>query len=297
MTKNKKPKIKRKQFNLDKTRDLFSYVPNNSFLHKLNPISKLFFLILFTIFVFSIESLIFLSIVFALTFFLALSSKMSIKSLFYKFKWILILSLFSIILNIFFNAIPNEESQILFYLFNLTFLPIRRLAVYYAFRNALWILILFLSAIIFTHTTSMKDFVYAMMKTGVSYKYSFAFMVGLRYIPLIQQEARTIGLAQKARGFGREKVNTLKKAYNFIKERLITILVSILRKGDITSISMENRCFGLYKTRTNLIEIPFKKKDIIFILTIGALFMYYLLSLIHFIPFIQFPSLYSLFFT
>ena len=296
MSKKKKAKGKRKQINLDNTRDLFSYVPRNSFLHKLNPISKIIFLIIFTFFIFSIESLIFLSIVFIFTFLLAMSSKMSIKSLYYKLKWILILTTFSIFLNIFFNAIPNEESQVLFYLFNLTFLPIRRLAVYYAIRNALWILILFLSTIIFTHTTSMKDFVYALMKTGVSYKYSFAFMVGLRYIPLIQQEARTIALAQRARGFGREKVNTFKKAYNFIKERLITILISILRKGDITAISMENRCFGLYKTRTNLIEIHYRKRDIIFLSIIVLLFSYYILSRFQFVPFVQFPSLYSIFF-
>ncbi len=296
MSKKKKIKVKRKQFNLDNTRDLFSYVPRNSFLHKLNPISKIIFLIIFTFFVFSIESLIFLSIVFIFIFLLAMLSKMSIKSLYYKLKWILILTIFSIILNIFFNAIPNEESQVLFYMFNLTFLPIRRLAAYYALRNALWILILFLSTIIFTHTTSMKDFVYALMKTGVSYKYMFAFMVGLRYIPLIQQEARTIALAQRARGFGREKVNTFKKAYNFTKERLITILISILRKGDITAISMENRCFGLYKTRTNLIEIHYRKRDIIFLSLIVLLFSYYILSRFQFVPFVQFPSLYSIFF-
>ena len=291
-----KPKTRRKPFNLDTTKDLFSYVPQDSFLHKLNPISKIILLIFFTVFVFTIQSLLFLLIVLLCTFLLAISTKMTIKSLYHKIKWVIILVFFSIFLNIFFNAIPNEQVQVLFQLFNLPFLPIRRLAVYYALRNALWILILFLSSIIFTHTTSMKDFAHSLIKIGVPYKYSFAFMVGIRYIPLIQQEARTISLAQRARGFGNEKVNTVKKAYNFIKERVIAILVSILRKGDITSISMENRCFGLYKKRTTIVEIKFKNKDLLFITLIASLFAYYVLGLFRVVPFVQFPSLYSIFF-
>ena len=120
-------------------------------------------------------------------------------------------------------------------------------------------------------------------------------MVGMRYIPLIEQEAKTIFLAQKARGFGLEKVNTIKKAYKLIFERLITTLVSILRKGRETSISMENRCFGLYNTRSNLVVIRFKVKDILFIFFCTILFIGLVLYIFRIISFPQFPSLYSIY--
>jgi hypothetical protein len=55
-------------------------------------------------------------------------------------------------------------------------------------------------------------------------------MVGIRYIPSIEDEAKTIALAQRARGLGLEKISSIKKAYNLIFERLVTTLVSILRK-------------------------------------------------------------------
>jgi len=227
--------------------------------------------------------------------FLALLSGISLKNLYRKLRFIFSILIVSVILNIFFNAIPSEEEIILFYLFDLEFLPIRRLAVYYAFRAFFIILTLFTSSIIYSNTTYMRDFVYSLMRLKIPYRFCYAFMVGIRYIPLIEQEARTISLAQRARGFGYEKVNTIKKAYKLIFERLITTLISILRKGYITSISMENRCFGLYKDRTNLIKIRFKVKDILFIITCVFIFTLILLYLFQFLPLPQFHSLYHIY--
>ena len=280
---------------LDNKQYTFSYIPGNSFMHELNPISKIFFLILLTISTFLIRSLIFLSLILFVEIVIALLSSISIKILFRKLRFVVFLLVFSVILNIFFNAIPAENEVVLFYLFGVIFLPIRRLALYYAIKAFLIVLTLYTSAIIYTYTTSMKDFVYSLMRLKIPYKYCYAFMVGLRFIPSIQQEARTIALAQKARGFGLEKANSVKKAYNLIFERLISTLVSILRKGNTTSISMENRCFGLYKTRTNLIRVKFRKKDLIFILCCFALFITLVLYILQILPIPQFPSLYSLY--
>jgi len=264
-------------------------------MHELNPISKMIFLIFLTISTFLIRSIIFLSIILFIEIIIALFSNISIKTLSRKLRFVVFLLIFSVILNIFFNAIPAENEVVLFYLFDIQFLPIRKLALYYAIKAFLIVLTLYTSAIIYTYTTSMKDFVYSLMRLKIPYKYCYAFMVGVRFIPSIQQEARTIALAQKARGFGLEKVNTVKKAYNLIFERLIATLVSILRKGNTTSISMENRCFGLYKTRTNLIKLKFKKKDFLFLFCCFSLFFILILYIFQILPIPQFPSLYNLY--
>ncbi|MFX1442649.1 MAG: energy-coupling factor transporter transmembrane component T family protein [Promethearchaeota archaeon] len=278
---------------LDNKRLLFAYVPGNSFMHKLNPISKLFFLLLLTIAILFVTSLLFFSIIFLFIFTLALINRISLKILLLKLRFIFMILITSVILNIFFNAIPSEQEIILFYLFNLKFLPIRRLAVYYAFKAFFIVLILYSSTIIYTYTTHMRDFVYSLIRLKIPYRYCYAFMVGIRYIPLIEQEAKTISLAQRARGFGFEKVNSIKLAYNLIFERLIATLVSILRKGYTTSISMENRCFGIYKDRTNLVKIQFKIKDIVFMVFCGILFTFTMLYIFNLTPFPQFPSLYN----
>ncbi len=280
---------------LDHKKYLFAYVPGNSLIHKLNPISKIIFLVLLTIITFMVKSLILLTIIFIAILGLVLVSKISFKNLFRKLKFIIILLCFSVILNIFFNAIPSGNETVIFYLFNLSFLPIRRLAVYYALKASLIILILFTSTIIYSNTTSPKDFLYSLIRLKVPYRYCFSLMVGIRYIPLIEQEAKTIALAQRARGFGLEKANSVKKAYKLIFERLVATLISILRKGHITSISMENRCFGIHKKRTNLKIIKFRLIDGVFIFFCIFAFSFFILYLLQSLPIPPLPSLYHLF--
>jgi energy-coupling factor transport system permease protein len=287
--------MKKKTTILDHKRYTFAYFPGKSLMHRLNPISKLIFLILLTISLFLITSLLFLALILLLLLVLALVSNISLKNLIKKLRFIIIVLIFSVILNIFFNAIPNENEIVLFYLFNLPFLPIRRLAVYFALRSFLIILTLYISAIIYSNTTDMKDFVYSLIRLKIPYKYCFSFMVGIKYIPTIEEEAKTIALAQRARGFGLETANTIKKAYRLVFERLVTTLVSVLRKGHTSSISMENRCFGLYKKRTNLVRVNYTIIDFIFIIISLCGFFLIIFYLLHVIPIPHFPSLYNIF--
>ena len=287
--------MKTKNKTLDHKKYLFAYIPGNSLMHRLNPISKIIFLILLTILIFVIDSLIFLALISLSIITLALVSGISVKNLFRKLKFMIIILIISVILNIFFNAIPSSQATILFYLFGLEFLPIRRLAVYFALKALFIVLTLFSSAIVYSYTTSMKDFVYALISVKLPYKYCFAFMVGIRYIPLIEEEAKNVALAQKARGLGLEKANTFKKAYRLVFGRLAATLVTILRKSQVTSISMENRCFGISKQRTNLTKVRFKKKDYAFVIISSLIFLFLLMYAIRILPLPYFPSLYSIF--
>jgi energy-coupling factor transport system permease protein len=244
---------------LDHKKFIFAYFPGKSLMHRLNPISKMFFLVLLTILTFTINSVIFLASISFLLIVFALTSGITLKNLVKKLKFIVFVLIFSVVLNIFFNAIPSDQDVVLFYLFNLSFLPIRRLAVYFALRALFTVLTLYTSAIIFTNTTSMKDFVYSLIRLKIPYTYCFCFMVSIRYIPLIED------------------------------------LVSILRKTHTTSISMESRCFGLYKKRTNLIKISYKAKDIIFILLCIGVFITIILYIFKLLPLPPIPSLYYIF--
>lgn len=281
---------------LDNRHYLFAYISDDSFFHRLTPISKLLFLLFLTIETFIIGSIILQFILSLIIISLLLVAKIKPKFIFKKLRFMVIVLLVSVILNIFFNALPPENEIILFYLFNAPFLPIRRLAVYFALKAFFIILTLYTSAILFTNTTSPKDFVYSLIRMHIPYKFCFAFMVGLRFIPSIEEEARTIALAQQARGFSIERIRSIRKAYSFISERMIGTLVSTLRKGQVTSLSMENRCFGVYKSRTNLIKISYKISDIVFILLTFTIFIFIILYVYNFLPIPQIPSLYSIFF-
>jgi len=282
---------------LDNRQYLFAYISNDSFIHRLNPITKLIFLLFLTIETFLIGSIILQSALSLLIIILLLLSNIKPKFIFKKLRFMAIILLISVVLNVFFNALPNENEIVLFYLFNVPFLPIRRLAVYFALRAFFILLTLYTSAILFTNTTSPKDFVYSLIRMRIPYKFCFAFMVGIRFIPSIEEDAKTIALAQQARGFSIDKVKSLRRAYAFISERMIGTLVSILRKSQTVSLSMENRCFGLYQNRTNLIKIRFKFSDIIFIVTTTLVFIFIILYIFNFLPIPRMPSLYNFFFT
>ena len=242
---------------------------NENWISKLNPIMKLSFLIIFTFFLFYQNSIIFLAIMYILLLIMVKSANLSVRSLLRQIRWLIMLSLIYIPLNTLFDANLSQTDDVLFYFFSEN-LPIRRLALYYSLRTGLLIIIFISSSIIFTKTTSPKDLVYSLIQIGIPYRYAFSFMIGLRYIPLIEQESNTIEIAQQLRGAYIRKGISIRKIYNHLIERITTLLISIIRKAKTTASTIEARGFGIFKKRTNLYWVKWSIIDtfglIIFIL-------------------------------
>ena len=182
---------------------VFNFKPGSSLFHKLHPVSKIIFTIFLTYSVLIQSSLLMLGGFFILILILSLIVGLSIRSLFTRLRWVILMVIFTVIINILFNAIEGEQ-EILFYLIPRdsledSLLPIRRLAVYYALRIAAWILILSNCGLLFLHTTAPKDMVYGLRCLGMPYKFAYALMIGMRYIPLIQDSTTSVIIAQKAR--------------------------------------------------------------------------------------------------
>jgi energy-coupling factor transporter transmembrane protein EcfT len=241
-----------------------------------------------------VPSLLLLALIAVVLIVIAQTAGIGFRLLFRQLKWILLFTLLVIPIDILFNAIPGVQMQILFYLVPPDYFPIRRIAVYYAFRGALWIICLATCSIVFSLTTHPRDFVYGLMSVGVPYRFCFALMVGFRYIPRIQEESATIEVAQKLRGVELTKQVGFKKAYQAIKERLTTILIAILRRAEITSVSMEKRGFGFASKRTNRIQVRFHKRDAVFLIFVCIGVTFLLLYLNALLPLPPIPSLYYL---
>jgi len=204
------------------------------------------------------------------------------------------------VINILFNAI-NEETEILFYLIPKdpiegSLFPIRRLAVYYAFRISFWVLILSNCGLVFLYTTSPKDMVYGLRKLGMQYKFAYALMIGLRYVPLIQDNTTSVIIAQKARGLDRMNARGVKRVYELIRDRLTTSLILIFKQIKITAKSLELRGFGQHRKRTDLYNIKFYTRDIVFLLLFFSIVVFlslYRFGVLSSIP--PIPSIYSMF--
>jgi len=239
---------------------LSSSSQSENWINKLNPVMKLTFLIILTFFLFYQKSILFLAIVYILLLIMVKSAKLSVRSLLRQIRWLIMLSLIYIPLNTLFDANISQTDEILFYFFSEN-LPIRRLALYYSLRTGLLIIIFISTSIIFTKTTSPKDLVYSLIQIGIPYRYAFSFMIGLRYIPLIEQESNTIEIAQQLRGAYIRKGISIRKIYNHLIERITTLLISIIRKAKTTASTIEARGFGIFKKRTNLYRVKWSIID------------------------------------
>jgi energy-coupling factor transport system permease protein len=104
---------------------------------------------------------------------------------------------------------------------------------------------------LFVLTTHPGELAYALMQSGVPYRYGYAFITALRMVPIFQLEADTIYKAQIARGMGIDR-GGMRGLFTRTRQLLMPLLVSALRKADTLAVSMEGRCFGMYPQRTYL---------------------------------------------
>ncbi|TFH29182.1 MAG: ATP-binding cassette domain-containing protein, partial [Promethearchaeota archaeon] len=261
----------------------------------LNPMLKLLVLVTFTVFLFLQSSIMILFACYVIILFLAKFASLSWKRLLRQMRWFLALTLVYIPLNTLFDAQLHPDDTVLFYLFSPQ-LPVRRIALYFSIRTGFFIIILLTSAILFTQTTSLKDLVYSMIQWGIPYRFAFTLMIGLRYLPLIEQEANTVEIAQKLRGAGLGKRNTLKSLYKYITQRITTLMINLIRKTKITSLTIESRGFGLHSRRSNLYHVEWATKEWV----LGILYLFIWLISFGFSlgwnPLsISMPSLYSIY--
>lgn len=279
---------------------VFNFKPGSSFFHRLHPVSKILFILFFTYVVLIQSSLLILILFFFLILFISLSVGISFKSLLSRLRWIIMIVIFTVGINILFNAIDGEP-EILFYLvpkdpIEDSLFPIRRLAVYYAFRIAAWILILSNCGLVFLSTTAPKDMVYGMRCLGMPYKFAYALMIGMRYIPLIQDSTTSVIIAQKARGLSGSNTRGFKQALELVRDRLTTSLILIFKQIKTTAKSLELRGFGQDRKRTDTYNMRFHYRDIIFLIFFFAVVIFlslYRFGVLSLIP--PIPSIYSLF--
>lgn len=101
---------------------------------------------------------------------------------------------------------------------------------------------------IFLWTTKPKDFVIALIKLGLPYRYGFAIMVALRFLPLMQDEVRKVREAHLVRKF--RPTPGIRGLYRRLTRYLMPLLTNALRKSETAAMAMESRAFGLYRQRT-----------------------------------------------
>lgn len=225
---------------------LVRYSPGSSFLHGLNPLSKLSVVAAYCIVIFIFDSAAFEAAVLAAI--LLVAYAMGIKQLvsFMFSKFTVTLTIMLVLMQLIFTPAGTVLFTIPLHFFNIL---ITDMGVLKGIIMALRFLTVILMSGLFIATTDPAALVYSLMRAGVPYRYGFMLIMMLRFIPVFELEMGTVGNAQKMRGLEIDR-GGVKRLVKSIRYTFVPLIVSALSKVDCLVVSMEGRAFGYKRTRT-----------------------------------------------
>ena len=239
------------------------YIPGETFVHKLDPRTKILLAILYIICLFIVNKFvgyIFIVSLLALTVYLA---KLPPRYLYKGLKPVFFLIIFTAVLNIFMVK-GTQDSLIL----NVGFLKIYKEGLLTAAFMAIRLILLIMGTSILTLTTSpieLTDGIESLLKPiGKEMAHELAMMmtIALRFIPTLLDETDKIMKAQMSRGADFESKNIINRAKNLVP-LLVPLFVSAFRRADELAMAMEARCYRGGENRTKMREIVMTKADYI----------------------------------
>ncbi len=239
---------------------LGQFFPSNSFLHKLDPRTKIISVFLMMIVIFAAEGItayIFLTAVTCAAIFL---SKIPVKIILKSLKPISWIILFTLLIHFF-----THEGEILaeIFIFKLTDEGIK-FGILISLR--LILLIIFSSLLTFTTspiqlTDAIENLLKPLKKFGIpAHEFAMMMTISLRFIPTLIEELDKIIKAQKSRGVDFEEKNLVKRLKNFVPV-LVPLFLSSFRRADELAVAMESRCYRGGEGRTHYRQLKFGRID------------------------------------
>jgi len=236
------------------------YFPGDTIIHRLDPRTKLLFVVFYIVSLFTAKSWISFGIIMAVLITAVLASKVSFKTIFKGLKPLVIIIIFTAVLNMFFT---QGEPLVEFWVITIT-----REGVTKAVLMVLRIIMLITGTLLLTYTTSplaLTDGLEALLRPLKKirvpvHEISMMMSIALRFIPTLIEETDKIMSAQKARGADFDSGNLIEKAKALIP-LLVPLFVSAFRRADELAIAMESRCYHGDKGRTRMKQLKMKGHD------------------------------------
>ncbi len=231
---------------------LGQFFPGNTFVHRLDPRTKILLVVIYIAALFTAKSYLSYGLVIA---FLAVSvavSKIRLKALFKGLKPLIIIILLTGVLNILYTR--GEHVLVSFWVFTITWEGVRTAAF-----MILRIMLLVAGTFLLTYTTSpiaLTDGLERLLKPLKAirvpvHELSMMMSIALRFIPTLTEETDKIMSAQKARGADFETGGLLKRTKALLPI-LVPLFVGAFRRADELATAMEARCYHGDKGRTRM---------------------------------------------
>jgi len=237
------------------------YVPGQSFLHRLDPRSKLLFVILFAVLVFLANNPVTYALLLVCTLASLLLSRISASYILKSLQPVWLLLLFTVILHVLvtkggdvyvrWGTLTVEEEGV-------------RQAIYMSLRLGLLVMI----SSLLTLTTSPIDLTEGLerllapgKKVGVPvHEIALMLSISLRFIPTLLEETDKIIKAQMARGADFESGNLIRRVKNLVPIA-IPLFVSAFRRAEELALAMEARGYRGGEGRTRLRKLTLTWRD------------------------------------
>jgi energy-coupling factor transport system permease protein len=123
-----------------------------------------------------------------------------------------------------------------------------------------------------TMTTPLTDLMLALVKLRVSWTISYIFITSFRFVPLLMSQTDTILNAQKLRGLAVEKANLIKRITAYAP-LAIPVILGAFRNSEQLEIVLATRGFTDITNRTSLYEIGWENRDTVAVSVMGFVFV------------------------
>lgn len=247
---------------------LGQFFPGSSPIHKLDPRTKIILTVAFIVSVFFANNPLSFVILTAAVAVLIAISKLSLKVIIKGIKPIILIVLFTSVINLFMTVGEGEP------LFEFWIIKIYTYGIFRAVFMALRVVLLIVgTSVLLTYTTSpialtdgLESLLSPLKVIGVPV-HTFAMMmsIALRFIPTLVEETEKIMNAQKSRGADFTNGSLADRAKALIP-LLIPLFVSSFKRAEELATAMECRCYRGDKNRVKLNKLEYKRSDYIWIL-------------------------------
>ena len=240
---------------------LGQYFPGNSFIHRLDPRTKLIMLIVYIVALFVAVSWISYAVMLVFLIGCIAISKIPPKSIVRGMKPMVMILAFTAILNLFMTQ--GETVLVHFWIITITLEGVAR-----AIQMMIRILMLITGTFLLTYTTSpialtdgLESLLSPLKKIHLPvHELAMMMCIALRFIPTLIEETDKIMSAQKARGADFE-TGSLMERVKALVPILIPLFISAFRRADELATAMECRCYHGGEGRTKMKLLRYSRLD------------------------------------
>jgi energy-coupling factor transport system permease protein len=245
---------------------MFAYIEQNSFLHRLNPLTKLAVILFLTILLSLSLHPLFPSVTLVISLAaICLLGRFSLRHILKRARLFLFLGMSFMLFMLFFQGLKDADA------------PVKLFFLSYHWEGLLSVLALGIRIIVFAVmslgfvlTTSPNDLVLSLMlQLKLSPVHGYAALAAYRFLPSLQSETLRIKLAQEIRGVPTKGLaNRLASPFRLF----VPLFCQAARRGERVAMAMESRGLGGRKGRTFYKQTTFRMDDVVFVIGTVLLF-------------------------